>query len=392
MTPRPVALCLLAVLAAATLLLSGCASPKPPSAADLAGEETKGPTGDAVGSDTLPLMAMRFAGGGHEADLPLELAWAAGEACPLTDSLCPQALRRVDLTPILAAEVPVELSLTLTGDGNYDLWLETEGATLLQLVEDYDAGTYRLDASLVRASSGTVGLAVHYYLPSVLSAAGAILVGGAHAVSRDEVVPPFVPVAIELGPGDVVYASGAGISQFVLFDPDGEPLRSVQEPFELRIPDDYPAGTYVAIADAEEAVRLLGPDRTLSARQLVFDQTAPVDLAPGAPSSWSMPVPGHALVLGVVVGSKPTVDGSAVAAFPGNFDVKLTSPANVDVVAERQECLVFVSCGMALLGYFTFGYSTDLLDEHLVPGQYAVSVTTDGGRDMQAWSWALYVA
>jgi hypothetical protein len=384
------ALGLLAVLASAMLFLSGCASPE--AAATPADADGPDPADLTLGSASLPLMPMRFAGGGHEATLPIDLAWAAADVCPFTNGICPQSVREVDLTPLVPAQVPVELSLAVAGDGNYDLrLLAGEGVTLLRYVEDYGAGTYRIDATLVRSPEGTVGLWAQYYLPSLLSVVEASLRGQAHAVSRDEVVPAFVPVAVELGPGDAINATGDGLTQLVLIPPRGEALRAVQAPFELRVPEGYPAGTYVAVVDSEEAVRLLGPDRPLSARQLVFAQTAPVDLAAGAVASWSMPVQGHPLVLGVVVGTKVTVEGSAVAAFPGNLDVKLTSPRNVDVVAERQECLVLVSCGMALLGSYSYGFSTDLLDEHLVPGEYAVSVTTDGGRDMQAWSWSLTV-
>lgn len=376
---------------AVALLLAGCSGPSPDSAD--AGPDVALSL-DASANQTLQeRRAMQFVGGHQEASMPLQVTFTQTEMCVFAAELCGASVKHVDLTPIVPADVPVELTIELTGDGNYQIQLPTEGVTLVRYSDSYDSGTYRIAAMMVRSSAGTVGLTLHYVMASVGSTDAAVLDGFAQSVSRAEVVPAYLPASAELRPGDTIRASGGGLEELVLFGPDGTaPLRASAAPFNLTVPDGYPVGTYSIVAAADEAVRLLGPDRPLTARQLSFVATAPVDVPANQAVTWEMALDNHPLVAGVVLQSKPTVDGMGVVSYPGNMDVALTTAGNVDVIAERMDCVVFVSCPMALLGSTSYGFWSGFLDERLVPGSYTGKVLMDGGRELQAYSWALVIA
>ncbi|HUR25944.1 MAG TPA: hypothetical protein VM327_08040 [Candidatus Thermoplasmatota archaeon] len=369
--------------------VSGCSSPGPkdtPSAVmpdDVAMDAQTDLNGTAH--------RMVFAGGDQEASLSFELTFGPTDPCLFAASLCSHGLQEVDLTPAVPAEVPVGLTVELTGPGNYDLSLVSNEATVVRYEEDYSSGTWTIDAILVRGSSGTLTLTVQYVLPSVESAQGVTLAGRAHSSARGDVVPAYIPVAVELRPGDVINATGDGLTQFVVFPPEGAPLRAVAFPFGLRVPDTYPAGTYFVVADADEAIRMTGPDRPLSARAITYTRTEPLDVVPGQETTWEMAVPGHPLNAGVVLESKPTSGDLSLASFPGNFKARLTSPENVDVIAVDQPCTPAVDCGIVLAGHNGYSSPGTYLDEHLVPGTYLASMTMENGHDMRAYSWAISV-
>jgi hypothetical protein len=136
----------------------------------------------------------------------------------------------------------------------------------------------------------------------------------------------------------------------------------------------------------------MGPNRTLTAHRLAFAQTDPQDIVVGTELTWPMALEGYPLHVGLTVQSKDTVQGSAFMAYAGNFHATVKAPGNVQVMLYDQTCtLVFLECGFALLGQQSFSGASELLDEHLLPGTYTASVTMDGGRDMQAYSWAVTI-
>jgi hypothetical protein len=260
----------------------------------------------------------------------------------------------------------------------------------------YNQGVVTIDTLLVRASAGAVTLEILYFQPDLANPQASNTVEGAvHTVTRVEVVPPYVPVALALKPGDRINATGDGLDQLALLTPQGKVLRDLTFPYNLTVPADAPAGTYIAFAQAEAAAVLYGPaGTTLSARLLEFTSTTPVDLAPNADTAWDMAVDAQPIVAGVQLLSKATAPTccTAVAPVVGSHKITLNSPDNVDVLGDASAtCGPTPWCGFGVLGQMGWGYGSSLLDEHLVPGTYHATVHMDVSNNMQGYSWAVFV-
>jgi hypothetical protein len=373
----------------ATLVVAGCAS-KGPEPAPVVGTPA---TELAAGNVTQTMFPLAFAGGTREAEMPISESFAATDACFFGFPDCLGAAERsYDLTSVVPAEVPVEMSIEISSQANLDIDFDLTDAQFIQLSEVENGGSTRIDATLVRAETGTVGLVITFSFPGPDSAQGLTVEGTVHTVTRADVVPSFLPVAIHLEPGDVVNATGDGLDHFVAFPPSGAPLRAVQYPFSLEVPADAPAGTWVLIGDADEALRLLGPNRTLAARLLAFVATTPVDVQPNQDTSFSMDIPGFPLHAGIAFQSKAVADSFfAGVTVLGNHQVSLLSPDRVDVLqGSSMTCSPF--CDVSFIGGIDdFGYSSAFLDEHLKAGSYEATVTMETSNDVQAYGFALYI-
>lgn len=372
------------VAVVAALLLAGCSSKGAPEA------QIGIPATDlAAGNITQTVFPLHFAGGTREADLVFTESFGPADGCTFEFPECPATSQReFDLVPAIPAEAPVELSITSDVDSSIDLELETTDTTILQMSEQGGQGNGRIDALLVRGKAGTVALRLT--LQSAVSPDGAAVEIRIHTVTRAEVVPSFLPVAIELGPGDVVNATGDGLEHFVAIPPTGAPLRAVQFPFSLTVPEDGARGTWFLIGDADEAIRMTGPNRTLSARLLEFTHTTPVDLAANQATTFTMDVPGQPLQVGLEIESKPSAAGffSGVSLL-GNYQVSMRSPNQVEVLGTQETCTP--ACDFSMLRSMTASFESTLLGEHLVPGSYEATVTLETAHDLQAYGWAISI-
>jgi hypothetical protein len=371
------------------LLLAGCSS-KAPAAAPVAPDPlAAGP--DAAAPANVTQQVLRFAGGDREASLAVDESVAATDTCIFTSATCTP--HTVDLTALVPTDVPVELSVNLAAPNTvYAYVYGDDGVSVVQYSSDRQGGGWSIDVLVVRGGEGTVQLVLYQYYPSAQSGGQpSAVTGTAHSAVRSSLVPADVPVSVDLGPGDVVNATG-DIEQFVAFPPSGPALRDLTYPFGIAIPAGAPTGRWTLFALADEAVRLTGPDRTLVAHRLAYSETEPVDLASGQEATWAMPVDRLPVDVGVVILSKDTVpDCCAAAAFMGSSRVALTSPGNVQVITDQDDCIPFVSCNFLVLGSSSTWRSAGFLDEHLVPGTYTASVTADQANGFQAYSWALTV-
>jgi hypothetical protein len=376
----------------AALLLAGCNSP-PEAPAD-ATAVTVTDTGQPVANVTA--VPMRFQGEDLEAELAVAETFALPDSCILGFPDCPAASSRsIDLDPIIPTQVPVELSISLSANSNFDVDLGVDEATsLLQYSREYNGGDIRLDVLLVRGAAGHVTLDIvsTFTALEAVAAQSAQISGTVHSVSRGSVVPPYMPVSVRLEPGDVVSATGDGLEQFVAFPPTGPAIRATQYPFELALGEDSPAGDYFLVAVADEAVRLAGPNRTLTAHRLAYVESATVPVPTGQPANWEFPIEGHPVRLGVVVENQETVpDCCGAATYMGPRHVRVTSPDSVEVLVSDTDCLPLMGCPVNPLGTVRSTQLSAYLDEHLVTGTYAASVTVDQGNNLQAYAWAIVI-
>jgi len=377
------------------LLLSGCAAHKPPAAvagpgAQALADSRAAPDG-APANDTLT--RMRFAGDTAEATLPVAATYAITDQCNFSFGACPPgATKTFDLTSLVPPNVPVELTASVTGDAGYTIYLDFKDAEAVRYSSKYNQGTQSIDATLVRATTGTVDLVMVFYGPDYGNPQQTSTIQGAvHTVARTSVVPAYMPVAVTLGPGDRINATGDGLEQLALFPPAGAPLRTLVGPYNLTVPAGYPAGTYILVAQAEEAVQLYGPNRTLSARLLEFTQGSTVDIASGADTSFDVTLPGQPLLAGVEMMSKGTVGDASLLPMVTTHTVSLQAPGNVEVLSNAGTDCGPIPCGLGIFGQMGWGYSSEFLDEHLVAGTYHGTIHMQASNNMQAYAWGLTV-
>ncbi|MHB1262484.1 MAG: hypothetical protein ACYC2H_12295 [Thermoplasmatota archaeon] len=372
------------VAVVAALLLAGCSSKDEPEA------QIGIPATDlAAGNITQTVFPLQFAGGTREADLLFSETFAPTDGCTFGFPECPAASQRqLDLVPAIPADAPVELIIQSNEDQSIDLQLMVTETTILRMSEDSDNGASSISALLVRAAAGTVTL--HVTFGGFVNPDPVNLEIRVHSVTRSDVVPSFLPVAIELGPGDIVNATGDGLEHFVAIPPTGLPLRAVQFPFSLQVPEDGARGTWFLIGDADEAIRMTGPNRTLSARLLEFTTTEPVDLMPNQATSFTMDVVGQPLAVGLEIESKPSAAGFfSGASLLGNYEVSMRTPGQVEVLGTQATCTPW--CDFALLRSLTEGFQSAFLSEHLLPGVYEATVTLETANDLQAYAWAISI-
>lgn len=382
------------VAVVAALVLSGCSSKDGGSPAEVG----IAATALEAGNVTQTVFPLQFAGGTREGELPISETFAPNDACFFGFPDCLGAAERTyDLTPIIPADVPVELSMELATSANLDINFELVDAQFIQDNEREGQGGgggpgERFDAVVVRAPAGSVILTIQYGFPSPDSAQGFTVEGLVHTVTRAEVVPSLLPVAIELGPGDVVNATADGLEQFVAFPPSGEALRALQYPFSITVPEGGPSGTWYIIGAADEALRLTGPNRTLAARLLEFVETEPVDITANQATAFTMDVAGFPLEAGVAFQSKEAAAFLHGATLMGNHKVTLVSPDKVDVLSGGAMANCSPMCEFALIGGMDdIAYASAFLDEHLKAGTYEATVTIETSNDVQAYGFALSI-
>jgi hypothetical protein len=373
----------------AALLLSGCASKgADPAAAGIPATDL------AAGNVTQTMFPLLFAGGTREASIPISETFVASDACFFGFPDCVgNAERTYDLTPVVPADVPVEMAISLESPGDINVDFEFTDAQFIQVSEESNGGSESIDATVVRAATGTLTLVLTFQFPRPDSAQGFAVAGTVHTVTRSDVVPPLLPVAVQLGPGDVVNATGDGLEQFVAFAPNGQTLRAVQYPFSLQVPEDGPSGTWFLVADADEAVRMTGPNQTLSARLLQYTETEPVPVAANQATTFTMDVAGHPFQAGVVLESVDSVNGFfGVAEVMGAHTVTLVTPDNVQVLQDGDSgsgCLPW--CAFNPIGSFEWPYESAFLDEHLRPGTFTATVEMSTANNVQTYAWAVSI-
>jgi hypothetical protein len=380
---------LVAALVAA-LVLPGCSSKDEPPAADIGIAATD----LTAGSLPQTMFPLTFAGGTREGTLAIDETFAPTDLCPFgLDPCAASGQRTYDLTSIVPADVPVEMSVDITVDAEVDLGFAMADAQFIRMDEESQGGSVRLDATLVRLASGTVTLVLQFEWPGFGSVQGVTLQGAVRTVTHADVVPALLPVAVELGPGDVVNATADGLQQFVAFPPSGKAVRAVQYPYSLVIPDDAPRGTWFLVGDADEPLRVTGPNRTLSARLLEFQQTDPVDVPANQATTFTMDVAGHPLLVGLELESQRQVEPFfGVLLIMGAHTPALVSPDQVQVLTGTDEsagCLPW--CSFNPIGSFTWAYQSVFLDEHLTPGTFTATVEMTTANGVTASAWALSI-
>lgn len=319
---------------------------------------------------------MRFASGAHEDNL-------TGQA---TYSIADQAILGInpgevvfDLTSIIPAEAPVEMTITLDANAN----LEFIDATA---TGDTDFGT-DFAFIVVRAPTGQVLLHVYnpggFFPPNPAPTA----TFNARAVVRPDFVNPGIPVVVALGAADTVNVTGEGIDQLLVLDPHGNAQRITTAPYSMST--NGTAGEYTLLVSGEQPVQFQGPDAPLRAKRLVTVVEEPHALTSGTETTWSVAIAGRPLVAELVLEQVQTTPFFGVATLVTAYEVQVLAPDQTPVIAAQHACQPM--CGLSVLGGMSIGFRSEPFDPALDPGSYQVAVTYTG-NNLQAYTSFVVIA
>jgi hypothetical protein len=370
------------------VLLSGCSADPAPAAAPA------GPVGEPLSSGDAPLNATQdlllFETASQEQGLAQDGVFAVGDSCMPFGGAVPCSGERVfDLTPIVPADVPVQVSVAVDDDAGpgvfIDVYLRFEQAAATTYLESEDDGA--LVAVVVMQAGGRVEAVVTQFFPSLLPPAEVNFHLEARTVVRPDVVPSFVPVAVDLEPGQTLLAAGDDLEDLVVIPPGGTALHHLG-PYVYNATS---SGRHVVIASGQGDTRLYGPPgTTLQALLVQLHQGEPHPVPSGEEVAWSFTLEGIPLYVGLLVETADQAQGFAVAPFHGNHELTMTH-AGFDVL-QASETGCAVSCGFSLVGSGTTDHAvSDYLDEHIGPGAYEVTARFETANGMQLREFAAYV-
>ena len=375
----------------AALVLSGCASNDPPTADSLVDGQPGVPgTGTTVVDEPVRL---RFASGDYEGMAAGEASWGPADVCFPT---CPaSALKTFDLTAIIPADAPVELTVTIDGTA-FGTLEGTDASVLQQDSGDEDDGTGEndfsnvLSALVVRAESGTVTLTLRSFsFPP--DPQGNSATWEARSAIRADVLVPFVPALLTLSPGQQLNLTSPNVEEAILIAPDGRVERVQSAPFVVTA---NATGPHVLLMLGEDVSQVLGPNGTvLRAKRIAHQMGEPHALTTGQEATWSFDAPGIPVYAGIEISTVNNAGFFGVGSTIQSYAATLTSPNNVVVLDESGDCSgPNGGCGgFSLIGGFSMGFGTDFLDEYLVPGSYTAAVTVQG-NNLQATEFVAYIA
>lgn len=367
-------------------LLSGCASDDP-------GGDADDPTGVAPGFLT-PFSAeatpLRFTAGDFEGNLTGEATYSITGQCIMIGGGCTDGEEVFDLSEIIPANAPVELTAKVHGA---QASLEFVDASAIGVesgaLGDFDGQSTNFAALVTRADSGKVLL--HVYNPGGFEFPpnpAPTATWEAHSVVRADRLVAGIPAGIKLKPGDTLNLTSENVEEALLIAPDGSLTRDQTAPFTLMA--NSSAGTYIVMMQGADSTAVTGPEGATMVAMRLMQMFGDVQaLTSGSAATWSFTPESRPLAVGVHLTEVPTADQFAVALVMTQYEIKVTAPGGVDLIHVTSTCNP--TCGFSLIASgFMYGFSTEYLDERLQPGQYDVSVTYTG-NGMQAQSWALVI-
>lgn len=357
------------LLAGLVLLLAGCtdeaASP----------QDDARPPGPAAPFAPKP-EPMQFASGPYEDNL-------TGDA---TYSITDQAIIGVnsgevifDLTPIIPAEAPVEMTITLDANANVE-FIDANA------IGDTGFGT-DFAFIVVRAPTGQVLLHVYnpggFFPPNPAPTATFT----ARSVVRADIVNPGIPVAVTLGATDALNVTGEGIEEVVVFGPGGTLQRVEVAPFTVAA--NGTAGEYTLLVSGQQPVQLVGPDATLRAKRILAIEESPRALTSGSPTTWTVQMDQRPLQVRVVLEGGDNTPLFGVGAVMTQYALRVVAPNQVPILEASETC-------PGVCNFVPFGGGIDVFDSswlspHLEAGPYHVEVTYTG-NNMQAYTTFYVIA
>ena len=382
----------LPLLLALAILLAGCAGDQQPSA------EPQAPAaGDPAAPGGLPSNAtqapLAFAAREEEQTLLADVTIPMGETCVpgFSEVLnqCPSR-RFVDLTSIIPVDAPVQLSIDVEDDAAPGAFIDVSFRfdkampTTVDDEEEDDAGTVLV---VVMQPGGKVEAAVTLYFAGVPPQDTHVHLD-VRSVVRPSVIPPFLPVALDLSAGETLLAAGSGLEDLVVIDPSGA-LQHHLGPFSYNA---TASGRHIAIASGQGDLRLYASaNQTLRALVVQQAEGAGHAIVSGQDTTWEFTIEGVPLYVGLIVENADNAGLFGVGQFHGNFDVRVERGGAVVLEVSETDCALVVQCGLNPIGSSQSWYIGAYLDERLGPGTYQATASFDPSNNMQVREFYSFV-
>jgi len=375
-----------AMLAILAMALSGCSG----SGGGKGATGTDGP-GTAVDEDGNPVSAMVTLTNGLAAPLHRTI-WANGTvafqdtcntgACVLgTD-------RAFHVTQVeVPRDIPVRLGVELDYNpnqggvgGGFQAWVQADG-TFFRYAYDGQPGSIRIDTTLLPTSNAEVYMAAFGPGGDMPETEYTLRI----QVDADpQIVPPAVPVAVELGPGDNLTVGSDSTSAFALYGPDDTYHGRYEK--GLQLPADAMEGEYVVLIAPGSPAGTIATDsgtRNMTTMGLRFVGGEQGTLPPNGAYDADFEVTGYPLAVGVSAGVTPGATGFYSFASTG-LSMSLSGPNGVslDSGVMCQICFTF--------GGFGAGMSTEPGDPAVVAGTYHVHAETQATYEAYILPYSIY--
>lgn len=378
----------------AFLLLAGCASP-PAAQDEAAAPGPESTTGLAAVAPT----PLHFASGNFESLTTYDATFAPTDMC--VPECSGTALQLIDLSDIVPADAPVEMTIKVTSDGSVSAGLVFQDAEPVR-IEQQGGGQsgfggspdIQISALVVRAAAGTVELRLTHRFASAASGPGAASPVTANVeartVVRSQLLVGGMPAAIDLEPGQVLNFSNPDLDQVVLFT-DAALVRDVDAPFTLEVPDGTRGDVIVMVIGGDTQV--LGPNTTMAARRVVAIEGDAKDIGSGTDTTFDITATKPPLLVGIALEPKdPAAGFFSVGDFLGPYSVTITSPGNVDVLDETPQCDAFCQNPLDFFGDGDAVHQTSFLNEYLTAGTYSIVISAEQTNNYQATPYTLQIA
>lgn len=328
------------------------------------------------------MQPLQFGVPAGELTLSQEGTFALGANCMPFGSAVPCTAESViDLTPIIPYEVPVQVSLKLTDDAgpgafvSMNVRLEQASISSYQSTGEDDD----LVVVVVLMAGGKVEAVVTQFFPSFLPPAETKFTLEARSVVRPTVFPTYLPIALQLAPGDLLRAEGDKLDDFVVIPPGGRAIHHLG-------PHEYNAtspGRHIVVALGQGDINLRGPASTVLRPLLIqFAEGAPHAVSAAQPdASWGFNIEGVPLIVGLVIETQEAAAGLGVLSFHGDYEVAITYGGAKVLTATESGCTP--SCEFTFIGDFRGTSYGTYLDERFGPGDYEATVHFDTAASIQ---------
>lgn len=336
---------------------------------------------------------MRFAAAEFEQTANYPGSFPISSTCtPFTP--CDEQVERIDLTPQVPADAPVELTAIVTATDSVHAAIEVDGGSVQRYTAKAGSDRAEVAATLIRQPSGTVTLVVQHGNLFVVdpTASSVPFDAEVRTAVRPDTLPAYLPVFIALRPGDRIQAMGADsgdIDDFMVIPPGMDPIHQTDN-LTFVVTDAMPAGDYVAMVMGAQAM-LHGPNATLRAAPIEWVQGEDRAITSGQPLTWTAAIPGipayAMLFLATGAGTDFT---SPEPSYHGGFTMAIRQQGVELAAEENPSCIV--PCSFNGAGQSTRMIGTSLFPEGLRLGDLEFEVTNDMSQGMRAYEVIGYIA
>lgn len=334
------------------------------------------------------LPALRFTAGDYNSTAVYTGDFPNPNTCIL--DYCDEQTLTFDLTPQVPADAPVDITATIESDTCLNSRVRIDDGDSTREISSNNFDDAEIGLRIVRSPAGVVSLILWHCLTieNDPSATSIPVSAEVRTAVRPTVLPTYVPVALELKPGDRLMAMGSDLDDFIVVPPGGAPVHLLG-PFEFNVSADGPAGTYVAVARGAGEAMLHGTPADMQALPLRWASGEPRPLPNGQELTWDFEVPGVPLWVYIHLETHYEQGTTTSASALGDHEVIVTQQG-AEVLRADQSCTI--PCGLSLpTGYQYWNYWSGYLPESFSSGPMTATITNTLAQGFDVYESYAYV-